>query len=262
MALEFAKHTDSFELADMNTEAGLYEAPKKAADSQEKEPIGFFNVDLMDAEALDVFSMRHFGRSVNKDKPVEEIRAEVLSMARIDAVFDEALHVEAGTDKHFIALQVNDEDYNAFKSGLVVLKLVSSAPADSVPSSGGGLTDLDNDPPVGGNPTREELNAALDQLPGDLTAADVALTAFRARFGDLLTTEDETKIQQAFEQVKSNDNANENADPLAQLKADLALLDAKELRAMCKKLEIPYANTMSADVLREKIIAAASDKAE
>jgi hypothetical protein len=125
MAMEFAKHTDSFELADVQPGSGLYEAPKKTATEKlAKEPIGYFNVETMDAEALNLFSMRHFGISVDQSKPIEQIREEVVGMARVDAVFDEELHVEAGEDKHFIALLVNNEEYAAFKAGISILKLV------------------------------------------------------------------------------------------------------------------------------------------
>ena len=139
MALELAKHTDTFELADVQPGVGLYEAPKKSTvQQQSKEPIGYFNVETMDAEALNVFSMRHFGRSIDQTKTIEQIREEVIGLARVEAVFDDELHVEVGEDNHFIALLVNNEEYAAFKAGIAILKLV---PKPAVGEDTGGFVE-------------------------------------------------------------------------------------------------------------------------
>lgn len=299
-AATLAQHVGVWAITDVdhNAETKVVSTVKKSASDPRKfEPQTFANVNAMDKEQLHAFARTSLMRQL-PDLETDNLREEVKSLLTLNFLDDQQGLSDAKKPKEslIISLHVSQEEFKAFESGSVVLKLVPKSkdaetfvqsdtyvvPKESSPiilavgsgGSGGGGGDQDA-------PTREELDQAIAELPGDTTGAGVAISALRAHFGDLFTAEDEAKVSEAFKPAESTLTGNAAtdstgtpsaaptstttstpADPEAELKANLELLEVKDLRDMVKKAGLPVSNTMKKEVLIAKLLAASFPKAD
>lgn len=299
-AATLAQHTGVWEITDVDhdAETKVVGTVKKAAgDPRKYEPQTFANVNAMDKEQLHAFARTTLLRQL-PDFETDKLREEVKSLLTLNFLDDQQGLAAAKNpeDKLIISLHVSQEEFNAFESGELVLKLVPKAASgaqtggNSEPVFKGdlnfevgtfnesiGLAALQGreNSLTSGNikPTPADLDDALEQLPGEYTPEDVesVVTQMKGYFGELFTQEVESTVRALFKPAESSPAGNPsstsagntektNADPQADLKATLELLETKALRDMVKQAGLPVSNTMTKEKLIEKLLAAAEAK--
>lgn len=272
-AATLAQHTGVWEITDVDhdAETKVVGIVKKAAgDPRKYEPQTFANVNAMDKEQLHAFARTTLLRQL-PDFETDKLREEVKSLLTLNFLDDQQAIAAKNKpeDKLIISLHVSQEEFKAFESGELVLKLVpKQAEVEQI-----GFDLAANQNGGSGKPTPADLDDALEQLPGDYTPEEVegVVTQMKDYFGELFTPEVEATVRGMFKPAESSpagdssstpsgNTEKTSADPQAELKANLELLETKALRDMVKQAGLPVSNTMTKEKLIEKLLAAAEAK--
>lgn len=223
-------HKSVWEIVDVDPNGDTYIGSKKAAGAV-VDPVPFVNLHEMDINALAAFAKVEFNQAVDISLPIESARNLVHGFMS-NRTMDDLATLNKPSDKHSIGIEVNEAEYQAYIAGELVLKLVPAG------YTGQNVPELTNEPIPAQEPSTENTEPpAVEALAATIESSE--------------PTGETSGNQSAADETAK-------VDTISDLKADLDLLDAKQLREMCKQSGIPYSNTMPAEKLREKILAAAS----
>lgn len=202
------------------------------------EPVPFININEMDAASLVAYARVEFNKVLDAGTEIEALRTQVHGLM-VNQTLDEAETSNQKEQLYKISLQVTRSERDAFLAGDLILRLVpkfDQAPALPVilkaeMLDGIGLTDL------------QPSNVIVLESNDDIATINKPTT--------------EPLNEQSTATEADNAQSDNQDEPL---EVTLAKLDKKALREMCKELGIPVSNTMSEEVLRNKLLAKAGAK--
>jgi hypothetical protein len=239
-------HAGVFALTDVNPKGATYMGNGKKVGGKQEEPVAFANISGMEAKELDAYARLNFNRGIDLKADIKESRKIVMGWMSNATLDEEADRLKAAAaNKLSITLEVTDLEYEAYQAGTLALKLVPVVVNE--PQGAGGLGDAGGvSGSVTGN-TAPPLGApnAGDAAP---TTGGEALTAANT----------DEKPAEATATTDVQPTPSEELQTLPEL---LAKLDKKGLMTLGKENGVKVANTMSVEVLREKILAALGEKA-
>lgn len=238
IAEKLLKHPSVFALAEISAEGATYmnDAPKASA--PQKEPIAFVNINNMDSKALAAYARLNFNRTLDdKEKPevLRTLVSKLMSNATLDEIQEELLEQErkASTrEVEFIGLEVSQEEYALYQTGDLVLKLVPNYKGSDTPELEDDASKGESDTPTGqtDTPTGENQD-------------------FLTKLEQRTDAESEASREQLAETPAPNP-----AQPEPELSELLAKLEKPALLKLAKEQSIRVSNTMTADVLRGKLL--------
>lgn len=235
-------HKTVWELCDVDPNGDTYIGNKKAT-GPVIDPVPFVNLHEMDINALAAFAKVEFNQAVDISLPIESARNLVHGFMS-NRTADDLASLNKPAPKNTIGIEVNDAEYEAYIAGELVLKLVpASYIGPNTPDS------AENQAKAGNDDTVKVADSTTGKSDDDESTIDAQALTITAQDPSIAPTE-------------SAPVDTKPADPIAELQANLELLDAKQLREMCKQSGIAYANTMTAEKLREKLLAVAIESAK
>lgn len=227
VASKLIYHKDVWELTSANPNGETYLGSKKNP-ALAIEPMPFININEMDAGSLVAYARVEFNRVLDAGADIEALRKEVHGLM-VNQTLDEIHDTKEKPAFYSISLQVTEVERDAFLAGELILRLVPKLDTGSaVPEQ-----------------VNSQANTAQDEPP-----------ASQDEVGETNTASNESESQTEEAPAEPTQEAAQD-EPL---EVTLSKLDKKALREMCKDFGIPVANTMTEEVLRDKLLAKAGVK--
>lgn len=137
LARQLLQHTDIYEEAPVAIDGDTFMGKSANGKATEAPAIPYVNLTGMDVDQLALFARREFNRTIDTERDVELVRAEVHRLMTTSNMDEIANEIEAGKGLNGgipYAIRVSEPELEALMSGQLVVRLVPAEVADEAPA--------------------------------------------------------------------------------------------------------------------------------